>query len=808
MDNKKNDLSGNFFVEKFSIDTSVAKTDEHCVFVKDDVRFSLISERILRVEMGTFTDMPTQKVISRSFSSPKMKVSEKGSMVYISSEKCVFTFDVKKKEMEAVTLNGGKRVTDFYSGNLRGSARTLDMVNGSTKLDFGLISKDGVSVLDDSKSCVLKADGTIAERDKCKDLYFFAFGHDYRGCIKAFTLLCGNIPLIPRFALGNWWSRYKAYTQDEYLDLMKKFREKKIPISVATIDMDWHWTDVVERFGKENVVEDQKRKIRNISELFQSSGWTGYSWNTELFPDHKALLEELHDQGKKIPVNLHPAQGIRPFEDCYEEMAEFMGIDPKTKKHVRFDIADPKFVEGYFKIVHKPLEDEGVDFWWIDWQQEKTTKIKGLDPLWALNHYHTLAFNGENKRPLILSRYAGVGSHRYPLGFSGDTIISWKSLDFQPYFTANAANVAYTWWSHDIGGHQLGAHNDELYARWVQLGEFSPIMRLHSTSDEFMGKEPWNYSFAAEEAATNALRERHALIPYIYSMNKRTHDESIALCEPVYYAYPDDESAYLIKNEFFFGSELLVVPVTSPADEKTKMAGTLVWLPEGRWTDFYNGYIYIGGRFVRMFRDLRSLPVLAKEGAIVPMSEENENDDPVNPENLKVRIWRGTGSFTLYEDDGKTMDFEKGAFAETKFSISEKGKEIEFTVSPAEGDISVIPEKRNITLIFEDVASFGSAKILIGGKEHNVIQKSEFGKTEVTFEGVSPKDRIEIRFSNITARKNPEKKALITERLSKVQMTMVEKRVKFGKYIKNPTEPLHSGDKEIDGAVNEIFSLE
>ena len=94
---------------------------------------------------------------------------------------------------------------------------------------------------------------------------------------------------------------------------------------------------------------------------------------------------------------------------------------------------------------------------------------------------------------MILSRYAGLGSHIYPLGFSGDTYINWETLDFQPYFTANAANAAYSWWSHDIGGHQWGGRDDDLYLRWLQFGVFSPIMRLHSTATPVLGKEPWKY---------------------------------------------------------------------------------------------------------------------------------------------------------------------------------------------------------------------------------------------------------------------------------------------------------------------------
>ncbi len=129
-------------------------------------------------------------------------------------------------------------------------------------------------------------------------------------------------------------------------------------------------------------------------------------------------------------------------------------------------------MNAYFDILHKPYEKDGVDFWWIDWQQGRKSDVNGLDPLNALNHYHYLD-NAENGDiPLILSRYGGIGSHRYPLGFSGDTAISWKVFDFQPYFTANAANAAYTWWSHDIGGHHMGYRDDDLYIRWLQFGVF------------------------------------------------------------------------------------------------------------------------------------------------------------------------------------------------------------------------------------------------------------------------------------------------------------------------------------------------
>src|SRR5699024_7488364 len=225
-----------------------------------------------------------------------------------------------------------------------------------------------------------------------------------------------------------------------------------------------------------------------------SGGLTGYSWNTDLFPDYRAFLQYLKSKNLHITLNLHPADGVRFFEDAYPEMAKAMGIDPKTKQDIPFSCKDPKFWNAYFDVLHKPYEKDGVDFWWIDWQQGKKSDVKGLDPLVALNHYHYLDNAEDGRIPLILSRYGGIGSHRYPLGFSGDTAISWKVLDFQPYFTVNAANCGYTWWSHDIGGHHFGKRDENLYIRWLQFGVFSPVLRLHSTSNDLLGKEPWRYN--------------------------------------------------------------------------------------------------------------------------------------------------------------------------------------------------------------------------------------------------------------------------------------------------------------------------
>ena len=797
------------FRARFAVSTA-AKTDPRCIVVRDKLRISVLTPRLIRLETaknGSFCDLPTQKVWFRAFEQPRFSVEETDSKLTLRTTACIFSIDSEKRAVTAVTLQDGRCVTDFKTGNLKGTYRTLDGVNGAHSLEDGLMSRGGVSVLDDSKSCLLAEDGTILPRQNTiSDCYYFAYGQDYRGCLRDFYRLCGPTPLVPRWCLGNWWSRYKAYTQQEYLDLMTRFHDAGIPLTVATIDMDWHWVKVADRFTKEQLGLGGAAK-RTIRDRISGLGWTGYSWNTDLFPDYKAMLRRLHDMDLKVTVNLHPAQGVRPFEDMYADMAEAMGVDPKSNKTIKFDIANPRFCEAYFNILHAPYEEAGVNFWWIDWQQEKTTAIPGLDPLWALNHYHSLFSGRDGNRPLILSRFAQAGSHRYPLGFSGDTVISWRSLDFQPYFTANAANVGYTWWSHDIGGHMLGSRNDELYARWVQFGQYSPIMRLHSTADPFMGKEPWTYGWAAQQAATAALRERHTMIPYLYSMNRRTHAEGRALIEPLYYEYPDVEDAYHAPNEYFFGSELLVRPVTEPTDKTTTLAKARVWLPRGRWTDWYTGAIYEGNQWLDLYRGLGSIPVLAKEGAIVPLSTDDRSNNWRNPQALTVRIFRGTNTFRLYEDDGETTAFQNGAFAETILSVREAGRDLTFAIQPAKGDLSTLPQKRDWTLIFDDVAAAARTAVKINGRAKETAPIQQDGKTVVTLPAVPVTAKVEVDFAGITPRENRDKRLLITEVLSKYQMTTVAKSMRFGAFIKDIKKPFPSHDAALYGPVKEILKM-
>ena len=790
------------FAKRFKIDCSpVAKNSQ--VIVRGGTRLTVITPCLLRVEYeknGKFCDEPTQSVWFRDFCDVKYELNESGDTLEIKTDKASFTYSLNGRKMLNIKLSDGRLVTNYKAGNLKGTCRTLDITAGIIKLNDGVCSRNGVAILDDSNTLAIKEDGTILPREnKEKDQYYFAYGNDYIGATTDLYKLTGKVPLIPRYALSNWWSRYKAYSQDEYLSLMDKFKEEEIPITVATVDMDWLWVDIKSKFGKDAHKPGHHLNFMEYVYDVWSVGWTGYSFNTDLFPDYEEFLRKLKADNYHITFNIHPSMGVRWFENQYEDMCEAMGQDPKEKKAVPFDITDKKFTENYFDILHRPFEEKGVDFWWIDWQQGTNTKVRGLDPLWALNHYHFLDNAKDNHRPLILSRFCGAGSQRYPLGFSGDTTQTWKSLDFQPGFTATASNIAYPWWSHDIGGHCMGSKDDELYLRWVQLGVFSPVMRLHSTNNEFAGKEPWNYSGPVGRIATDALRLRHKLLPYIYTMNYRTHTECRAICEPIYYAYPEDESAYNCKNEFFFGTELIVAPITEHTSKKTNLAGVNVWLPDGRYTDIFTGRIYEGNQFVKMYRDIDYIPVLAREGAIIPMSAEDRTNDCSNPDVLELLVYRGNNTFTLYEDDGETLSYQNGEYLKTAFAVKEDGDKVSFAIMKAEGDSSVVPENRTFVIKFKDIVD---GKVTVNADN---VEITNDGTLEVRIT-TKADATILVTVEDCKYLENADKKQELTRVISKFQMSTDRKGMIFGSFIKND-KPLKNISKDFRGPIEEILKL-
>lgn len=774
---------------------------EGSIIKGENYRFTVLTPQMIRIEYsktGIFEDRPTQTVINRDFDIPKFRVIDKENSLEIITDFVHLTYDKKEFSQNSLNIKVRGNLSAYHSiwhygdeiNDLKGTARTLDEADGEIPLERGLVSRNGFSIIDDSKSLILQENGWVEPRQKdIVDIYFLGYGREYLTCLKDFFKLCGETPLLPRFTLGNWWSRYYKYTEEDYKALIERFEKERIPFSVSVIDMDWHLVDIDPKYG---------------------SGWTGYTWNKELFPDPERFMTWLHDKGLKVTLNVHPADGVKGHEEMYIEMAKELNVNYIDEDEIQFDISDPKFLDAYFKYLHHPNEEKGVDFWWVDWQQGSNSKIEGLDPLWMLNHYHFLDSKRNGKRPLTFSRYAGVGSHRYPIGFSGDSIITWESLDFQPYFTANASNVGYGWWSHDIGGHMLGIKDDEMAARWLQFGVFSPIMRLHSSASIFNGKEPWRYNKIVHDTMNEFLRLRHGLIPYLYTMNKKFNKDGLPLVQPMYYHNPNDDEAYEVRNQYYFGTELIVCPITKPMNSKLGRAKVKAWLPEGTYIDMLNGLIYEGNRKVNMYRGIDEIPVLAKAGAIVPMEEVNSCTNGVeNPKNMEVRIFAGSnGNFTLYEDDGETLDYLEGKYVETKMSLNWEDR-VKFIIDAAVGDCDVIPSSRNYTLKFigftncNDIEVRANGKVINFEKYYNELNNI----TEIEIKDHKVTEQLEVEFNGDTrlAKNNIVNRAFEFLNEAQIEFSLKEKIYKIITMHKNQLKIM--GDLQAMDLDDDLFGV-
>ncbi len=675
-------------------------------------RFTVLTPRLLRLEYhpaDAFEDRASQAFWYRRQPVPAFTATADAERIVIETAALRLEYHVSAAgftpETLAITLKetgATWRYGGANPGNLRGTARTLDHAFADVPLEPGLMSRDGWSVVDDSRALVFDADGWLESRDApetARDLYFFGYGRDYQGCLRDYCKLAGDVPLLPRWALGNWWSRYWPYSQDELMRLMRDFEAHEVPLSVCIVDIDWH--------------------IRETGN--QCRGWTGYTWERSLFPDPAAFFAFLREKGLKTALNLHPHEGVHPHEEAYPAMARRMGVDPDTEAPIPFDIADPDFTHAYLEELHHPLEADGVDFWWMDWQQGAATRLPGLDPLWWLNHLHfyDLARTGE-RRPFIFSRWGGLGNHRYPIGFSGDTYVTWDVLAFQTYFTATAANVGYSWWSHDIGGHMGGIETGEIYARWVQFGVFSPIFRLHSTANPFHERRPWGYDDHIFRVTRDAMQLRHALIPYLYTLSWRNATEFLPPVRPMYHAHPAAEAAYACPHQYYFG-DLVVAPFVAPAAESTQLSRQVVWLPEGEWTHFFTGEHFDGGKWYALYGDLDALPVFAPAGAIVPLGPRVGWGGVGNPAALDVHVFAGAdGDFTLYEDDGESLAYLRGASSRVAFAQRWSAEQMTVSIAPAKGATGHLPAERVYRLHLHGIAQPGRVDVRVDGEARPV----------------------------------------------------------------------------------------
>lgn len=748
----------------------------------DNARFTVLTDRLVRMEWaadGVFEDRASFAIVNRNLPVPKFTSASKNGILTIKTGKLTLIYKGGRFSPENLSVRFGMGTWKpgmEPSGNLKGTTRTLDgclgfekLSNREADLEDGILSRDGWALVDESSRQLYRHvdsqwENWVAQRPEGDrlDWYLFAYGHDYTAALGDFVKVAGRIPLPPKYTLGYWWSRYWIFTDEEILDLGREMRQREIPMDVMIVDMDWHYTykDMDKRLGHD---------------VFgQSRGWTGYSWNRDLFPDPEGFLHDLHSLGFKTALNLHPASGIREFEDCYSAfVADYLsrtddydgpanyvfGPEPYLYKgnqqpvgqeghraSVPYRMSQQEWADAYFNSVIRPLERQGVDFWWLDWQQWMTDKyVPGLSNTFWINYafFRDKELNG-TERPFIYHRWGGLGSHRYQLGFSGDTYDEWSVLKFLPYFTATASNVGYGYWGHDIGGHMQKRDHQrltepEMYTRWLQFGVFTPIFKTHSTQSANLERKIWAYPDHFQYML-DAIRLRYTLSPYIYTFARETYDTGVSMCRPLYYAYPEAAEAYSYNEEYLFGDRILATAISEPAGDDGKSARK-VWFPSGsNWYDMALHTAHKGGSVKTLRYSIDQNPWYVKAGSIVPLASPVIRNLQEKSDVLSILVVPGNGksSFSLYEDDGISRDYDS-SYARTLLEKNRSGNKLTIVINPREGKYSGMSDTREVYVVLEGVTNLPKS-VKCGGAAVSSIRK-EGSSIVVTLPTVSASAR-------------------------------------------------------------------
>ena len=720
------------------------RADPAAVVVSGSFRCTVLTDRLLRFEYaksGAFEDRATTAFVHRRLPVPKYKASSANGTLTVRTKSLVVTWDERGEDLSSLAVApapgadsgfGGWRFGDGDPGNLLGTIRSLDEL-GPTPLNctlnknitvhdeglhcaWGLVSRSGWAAVDDAETFALDGDGWWRgpNRDD-EDVMLFAHGFDFKGALKDFIKVAGRAALPPRAALGVWWTRWYNINAPETRAIVDEYRSRGLPLDVFVYDMDWH----------------------------RKPAWGGYTWDANLFPDPAdAVRGYLKDEaGLVVLANIHDDDGVVASEDRHAAVVAAMGL-PETTGDVPFELCNNSaYALALEDAVLLPLEAQGIDYWWIDWQQGGALGGCAGDrqnpTIWTARLRSTdHARRGSTKRGLVLSRWGGLGSHRYPVGFSGDVAtVDWHTLAYQPYFSATAANVAYGFWSHDVvsPGFEGGASTDalEVYTRWVQWAAYSGVIRSHDrglsagdcdetfpatrTSDACGVVEPWGVPakpyFAAIRAA---LQRRAALVPYAYTLAREAYDAGLGPLRPLYYEFPRLDAAYGCSPEdcqYFFGPDLVVAPVVAPASGAAGfLAPKRLWIPPGVWVEETSGRVFEGAAdgstYERRSYSLAETPVLVRGGAVVPTLPPPRHGDSIGAAGrpyaaLVFSIYPGAdrGSAKVYEDDGATTAYLRGASATLAVSYARTANGITVTLA-TEGAYAELPSSQDVTLRF------------------------------------------------------------------------------------------------------------
>lgn len=657
----------------------------------DKYRITVLTERLLRLEYsenGVFEDRATMQVINRMLPMPKFSVMEDSKVLTITTDYFKLSYvkntpfkgnrsDTNLKVELLENLDKQNRYWYYGFPEVKNyGAPGFDLFEkNKIKLRKSLYSLDGFVTIDDSKTLLINEDGTLSNREGDNlDLYLFVYLSDFSKCLEDYYKITGFTPLIPRYALGNWWYRNYKYGDAKLQELVVKFHENKIPVANIILNSDWH------------LKSENKKAIDS-----------GFTFNQSIFKNPKMMIDYLHANNIKLGLTINPFQGFTEVDPVYLETIKY--LQPNKDGYVPFNVLDPKVIDVYLKFYIHPLDNLGVDFYFIDYADKD--RLTELSILKHYQYYDMTKYSG--RRPLVYGYNSLLCPHRYSILYSGKSVVSWDTLKTIPLYNINCSNAGVTWWSHDIGGFHNGVEDNELFIRFVQLGTFSPIMKLSSESGKYYKREPWRWGVKTYDITKDYLQLRHRLIPYIYSEAYRLSRYGTPLLQPLYYKKPEMYDDPLYSNEYYFGSELFISPILNSKDYVMDRVIHKFFVPDGIWYDFITGKKFPGNRrYVSFFKD-QDYPVFVKMGAIIPMADKEDVFLTKPPKNMEIQIFPGkSNNFVLYEDDGETNLYLRNNFVLTSIDYNYMPNNYTVIIRVLEGKGDIIPPNRNYKFVFRN----------------------------------------------------------------------------------------------------------
>ncbi|GAA5522123.1 DUF4968 domain-containing protein [Aliifodinibius salicampi] len=528
--------------------------------------------------------------------------------------------------------------------------------------------------------------------------YYFMYGPDFPSILDDYTSVTGKSPLLPKFThglhvgtySGGTWG-YEEHTSTDYVvNLGRKFREKEIPADLLHLDSTWRM------FGEHG-----------------GSGATTFEWR-KTFNNPEAMFDSLYAMGyDMVGVHVRPRYDNGEKYNLLDRAREEGMVYPEPNNSGEFvNFFDSTAVDwwwenGAMKVVSQGAmffkTDEGSAFGRKANESDKTgptgeeaARLHNLFPLaYAKAPFERFSDHNE-MRGFNLTREGYAGIQRYPYIWAGDWPSEWQY--FKPVIRAglNIGLSGVGYWSHNMGGFEHEA-DPELYIRWTQFGLFSPMAHLFGM-DHPGYKEPWNYGEEAERIFKKYDRMRYRFIPYIYSEAYKMHKTGMPIMRALVLEYQNDENVYGIDDQYLFGSNLLIAPVT------TKGAQTrVVYLPEGTWYDYWNGESYEGKQYYNIVTPLEKLPIFVKAGGILP-KQRVLNLGQETADTLTLEIFPdGESSYEIYDDDGKSKNYEDGEYAITEVTANDDSGQTVIKIQAPQGEYQV-PERSYKLNVHSDTA--------------------------------------------------------------------------------------------------------